>query len=137
MTQDFWITFSLAVLASWRVTRLLSSEDGPGDLIVRLRVRLGQGLAGQLMDCFNCLSLWVAAFAAFFVSRKPMGWTFSWLALSGAACLLERLGQESVTIQRASQPRDGEVNHVLRSETISAAEFNDAGNNEGYRPESG
>lgn len=132
-----WLRFVLAVLATWRVTHLLSSEDGPGDLIVRLRARLGQGLAGQLMDCFNCLSLWVAAPAAFFVSRKLLGWTFSWLALSGAACLLERLGHEPVMIQRVSQEREGEVNDVLRSETISAAERSNAGDNVGYRAKGG
>jgi hypothetical protein len=132
MTQDFWITFPLAVLATWRVTHLLASEDGPGDLIVRLRARLGQSFAGQLMDCFNCLSLWVAASAAFFVSRKPFGWLFSWLALSGAACLLERLGQEPVVIQSISQAGEGEVDDVLRSETISAAKRGGAGDNAGH-----
>ena len=137
MTQDFWITFSLAVLATWRVTHLLASEDGPADLVVRLRARLGQGLAGQLMDCFNCLSLWVAAPAAFFVSRRPLAWTFSWLALSGAACLLERLGQEPVIIQSVSQPREVEANDVLRSETISAAARGNAGDNATYGAKSG
>ncbi|MGB7623605.1 MAG: hypothetical protein WBN92_14745 [Terriglobia bacterium] len=104
---------------------------------MRLRARLGRGLAGALMDCFNCLSLWVAAPAAFFVSRRPLGWTFSWLALSGAACLLERLGQEPVIIQRVSQAREGEVNDVLRSETISAAERYDAGDKATPRATSG
>ena len=60
-TMEFWIRFVLAVLATWRVTHLLANEDGPADLIVRLRSRLGDSLAGQMMDCFNCLSLWIAA----------------------------------------------------------------------------
>ena len=66
--QDFWIAFALAVLATWRVTHLLSSEDGPGDLIVRMRARLGKNRAGELMDCFYCLSIWIAVPGAFFVS---------------------------------------------------------------------
>jgi hypothetical protein len=89
---------ALAVLATWRVTHLLASEDGPADLIVHFRRRLGQGLAAKLMDCFNYLSLWIAAPAALFVSRKPLDWLCTWLALSGAACLLERLGREPVVI---------------------------------------
>jgi len=89
-----WMKFVVAVLATWRVTHLLASEDGPADLIVGLRARLGHGLAGKLMDCFNCLSIWIAAPAALFVSRKPLDWLFTWMALSGAACLLERLGHE-------------------------------------------
>src|SRR5499427_4148463 len=91
----FWARFVLAALATWRVTHLLASEDGPADLIVRFRARLGRGLAGSLMDCFNCLSLWIAAPAALFVSSSPLTWLVSWLALSGGACLLERLGGAS------------------------------------------
>ncbi|HUY15364.1 MAG TPA: hypothetical protein VMX16_17310 [Terriglobia bacterium] len=119
---NFWIRFVLAVLATWRVSHLLASEDGPADFIVRFRARLGHGLAGKLMDCFNCLSLWIAAPAALFVSRKPLDWLLTWLALSGAACLLDRLGQEPVVIQAVSQPREGDVNDVLRSETNGTEE---------------
>lgn len=122
-----WMKFVVAVLATWRVTHLLASEDGPADVIVRVRVRLGHGLAGKLMDCFNCLSLWIAAPAALFVSRKPLDWLFTWLALSGSACLLERLGHEPVVIQPVSQPAEGDVNNVLRSETVGAAERSRAG----------
>jgi Protein of unknown function (DUF1360) len=83
--------FVLAVLATWRVTHLLAHEDGPADLIVRLRARLGRSFAGQLMDCFYCLSIWIAVPAALFVSLKPVEWLMSWLAVSGGACLLERM----------------------------------------------
>lgn len=124
-----WMKFVVAVLATWRVTHLLANEDGPVDLIVRFRARLGSGLAGKLMDCFNCLSLWIAAPAALFVSRRILGWLFTWLALSGAACLLERLGQEPVIIQSTSQPAEGDVNDVLRSETVGAAERSSSGEN--------
>src|SRR5579863_1976316 len=84
-------SFFLAVLATWRVTHLLASEDGPADLIVRFLALLGDGLLGKLMDCFYCLSLWIAAPAALFVTRRPLEWVMTWLALSGGACLLERL----------------------------------------------
>ena len=124
---SFWIRFVLAVLATWRVTHLLASEDGPADLIVRFRARLGHELAGKLMDCFNCLSLWIAAPAALFVSRKPLDWLFTWLGLSGAACLLERLGHEPVVIQPISQTLEGDVSNVLRSETVGAAERSSSG----------
>jgi hypothetical protein len=119
---SFWIRFVLAVLAIWRVTHLLATEDGPADVIVRFRARLGRGLAGSLMDCFQCLSLWIAIPAAFFVSGKLLGRLFAWLAVSGAACLLERLGQEPVVIEPLSQLSEGESQHVLRSEEISVAD---------------
>ena len=121
-SMTFGIRFALAVLATWRVTHLLASEDGPADIIVRFRALLGQSIVGKLMDCFNCLSLWIAALAALFVSRRPLEWVFCWLALSGGACLLERIGHEPVVIQPMSQPAQGEINDVLRSETLGTAE---------------
>jgi Protein of unknown function (DUF1360) len=126
---SFWTRFVLAVLATWRVTHLLASEDGPADVIIRFRTLLGQSIVGKLMDCFNCLSLWIAALAAFFVSRRPVEWLFCWLALSGGACLLERIGQEPVVIQPLSQSVEGDSNDVLRPESHGTSEPSVAGNN--------
>src|SRR5450755_2477490 len=86
----FWfIVFALAV---WRVTHLLAAEDGPGGLLSRLRLAAGRGFWGSLLDCFYCLSLWVALPFAWVLAA---GWgerAALWLALSGAACLAERIG---------------------------------------------
>jgi len=118
MSGVFWARFVLAVLATWRITHLLANEDGPWDLIARLRAQLGNRVWGRLMDCFNCLSLWVAIPVALFVSRRPVEILFTWLALSGAACLLERIGQEPVVIQPITQSAEGGTNlGMLRSET--------------------
>jgi hypothetical protein len=107
--MNAWMLFILAVLATWRVTHLLASEDGPADIIFRLRRRLGDGLAGSLMDCFNCMSLWIAAPAAFLLASDPLTWVLSWLALSGGACLLERLGGKPATSAGAERdPRQVE-----------------------------
>jgi hypothetical protein len=108
VTDVSLMRFVLAVLATWRVTHLLANEDGPGNVIVGLRRRLGDGLLASLMDCFNCLSLWIAAPAAFLVSSRPLMWAVSWLALSGAACLLERLGQRPLVFEPGAQRPDGE-----------------------------
>src|SRR5262249_35312285 len=64
-----WLRFVVAVLAAWRVTHLLANEDGPADIIARVRVLLGNGFLGELADCFQCLSLWVAAPIAFLATR--------------------------------------------------------------------
>src|SRR5437764_1131814 len=82
----------LAAFAVWRLTHLLAQEDGPWDLVVRLRQALGQSWAGKLMDCFYCLSLWIAAPAAALVCRGWQDVLLGWLALSGAACLLNQIG---------------------------------------------
>jgi hypothetical protein len=107
--------FVLAVFATWRVTHLLAREDGPAGLIYRFRVLLGRSLAGELMDCFQCLSLWIAAPATLYVSRHLVEWLFVWLALSGCACLLERIGTEPVIIEPISQSTEGATHDVLRS----------------------
>ncbi|MCI0561484.1 MAG: DUF1360 domain-containing protein [Nitrososphaera sp.] len=122
------LKFALAVLATWRITHLLAKEDGPGDIIFRLRARLGEGFWGKLMDCFKCLSLWVAAPMAIYLTRQPMELLLVWLATSGAACLLERIGRESVVIQPVSQMQNGEdQNGLLWTETRNAQEQGDAG----------
>jgi hypothetical protein len=70
-------------------------------------------------------SLRCAAPAALFVSNRPLEWFVCWLALSGGACLLERMGQQPPLVVQPmsiSQPMEGEVDNVLRSKTRGAAE---------------
>ena len=84
----------LAVLATWRVAHLIAREDGPFDLVLRVRARAGSGVLGQQMDCPYCLSLWVAAPWAFWIAHGPAEWIAVWLAVSGGASLLERMCPE-------------------------------------------
>jgi hypothetical protein len=121
--QISWLRFALAGLATWRMTHLLAKEDGPADLVARFRARLGPGTAGRLMDCFNCLSLWVAAPIALLTCRKLIDRLLAWLALSGAACLMERAVQEQVVIQPMPQTIQGDFNDgMLRPKTSGAHE---------------
>jgi hypothetical protein len=119
-----WMRLVLAVFATWRITHLLACEDGPADIIVRLRSVAGNGFLGKLMDCFYCLSLWIAAPFAFLICKNPVDIFLGWLALSGAACLLERFSQEPVVIQPLSPTQienstnTKNTNHgMLRTET--------------------
>ncbi len=110
--------FVLAALATWRVTHLLANEDGPADIVFHLRRRLGESWIGGLMDCFNCLSFWIAAPAAIFVTTRPVPGLVTWLALSGAACLFERLCMREQLGGAPAQahdvpPSEGDP-HVLR-----------------------
>lgn len=116
-----WMRFVLAVLATWRITHLLTSEDGPADIIVKMRMWLGHGFAGRLMDCFYCLSLWMAFPLAFFVLRHGIADVLvTWLSVSGAACLLERLGQGATLIPPAAPELQGEQSDVLRTKARSS-----------------
>jgi hypothetical protein len=83
----------LGVLGVWRITHPLQAEDGPWDVVVRLRALAGAGLAGRVMDCFYCLSLWIALPFALLIGVLGAGWLeqlLLWPALSAGAILLER-----------------------------------------------
>lgn len=112
-----WFAFVLGVLATWRVAQLLAHEDGPWDAVLRLRVALGNGAWGSLLDCFHCVSLWVAAPIALAVARGPLEWLLAWLGLSGAACLIERVARAPPAI---IQRIDGDDDGLLRTETRGA-----------------
>ena len=118
---SLWFSFVLALLATWRLTHLISREDGPADVLLRLRVRAGTGILGQLMDCFNCLSLWIAAPLAFVVGRTALETLLSWLALSGGACLLERIQRGPITIRDWTDTQ-GEDDELLWRQASGAAE---------------
>jgi uncharacterized protein DUF1360 len=95
--DGLWLRLVIAALATWRVTHLLAKEDGPFDAVARLRSALGK--AGRVLDCFYCVSLWVSAPIALLVTDSVSAWVLAWLALSGAACLLDRATEPSPTMQ--------------------------------------
>lgn len=93
-----WLRLVLTVLAVWRITHLLAREDGPWAVVARLREGLGDTVAGRLLDCFKCLSLWVAVPFAWMVGAGPPR-VLAWLALSGGAVLLEESLEEPLVIE--------------------------------------
>ena len=82
------MAFLLCTLAVWRISHLLAQEDGPFDVVFRLRSKVGQGFFGTLLDCFLCLSLWVALPFAFLSADTLIDRVVAWLALSGGASIL-------------------------------------------------
>jgi hypothetical protein len=108
--------FVLGSLATWRVAHLLAEEDGPADVVVRLRSRAGSGPLGELMDCIYCLSIWVAAPCTLAVAPRRRDLPLTWLALSGAACLLERL---TAPPEPRSHETRGDLHELLWQEAES------------------
>ena len=80
----------IPALATWRISHLLWAEDGPWSLMARLR-HWAVGRGTRVLECFYCISLWIALPAAFVVAPSIWAWLFDWFAFSGAAILLERL----------------------------------------------
>jgi hypothetical protein len=110
--------FVLGVLAVWRMTHLLRAEDGPWDVVVRLRRSAGESFWGKLMDCFYCLSLWLAAPLAFLLGNSWWERALLWPALSAGASLLEQATNPALRAPPAQFTEDpAEENHhgVLRA----------------------
>lgn len=87
---SFETRFILCSLVVWRLTHLVVAEDGPWNVIVRLRSALADSVAGRVMDCFYCSSMWLAIPFAFVLGRDVGSWILFWLGVSGMASLFEQ-----------------------------------------------
>ena len=86
----------LIVLFVWRLTHLISKEDGPFDLIYNLRTFVGDGFFGKLMDCFYCLSIWISLIPAIYIGHNLTEIIILCFAFSGGAIILEKLTNKDV-----------------------------------------
>jgi hypothetical protein len=86
--------FLLGTLGVWRVTHLLYGEDGPWNILLKVRKFVGDGFWGSLMDCFYCLSVWISAPFAYGLGEGWKERLLLWPAFSAAAILLERWSAE-------------------------------------------
>jgi len=116
----YWLV--LGILCVWRITHLLQAEDGPWDIIVHLRGRAGVGFWGQLLDCFYCLSVWIAAPFALYLGKELDEQILLWPALSAGAILLERVTNHGEP--PALLVEDSEDNHVMLWEKANAVSRN-------------
>lgn len=87
--KSYWLI--LGVLSVWRITYFLQAEDGPWDIVVRLRVAVGNGFWGKLLDCFYCLSVWISAPFAWWLGEDWRERILLWLSFSAGASLLDKL----------------------------------------------
>ncbi len=111
----YWLL--IGTLSVWRVTHLLAAEDGPRQVMVRLRRKAGEGFFGELLDCFYCLSIWIAAPVAWLIGEGWRERSLLWLALSGGAILLERATTRNELIPaRYSEDVKEDDNGMLRKE---------------------
>lgn len=80
--------FILAALATYRLSRMITDEEGPFEVFTKVRglaspeTWIGRGLA-----CIVCMSFWVALPIACYIDWS---WTtpLTWLALSAVTVLL-------------------------------------------------
>ena len=115
----YWLL--LGLLTVWRLTHLLSAEDGPWDLVVRLRRAAGTGFWAGLLDCFYCLSLWMAAPIAYLIGSSWTERLLLWPALSAGAIFFERVMPEKPPPLPYTYDHQ-EDSYVLRQESPAVAD---------------
>jgi hypothetical protein len=102
----------LGLLTVWRIAHFLQAEDGPWDVVVRIRRMAGNGFWGKLLDCFYCLSLWIAMPLSLLLGRSWWERTLLWPSLSAGASLLEQATNPNLRIPPAPFAEDpGPENH--------------------------
>ncbi len=82
--------YIVLVVAVWRLTHLIVAEDGPFELIIKVRKSAGNSFLGKLMDCFYCLSIWIALLAASCSANTFNELILLTLYYSGLSILLEK-----------------------------------------------
>lgn len=97
-----WLRFILAVFACFRLAELIAVDEGPGDVLLMLRAKLGaydlgddgqpETGVGRMISCPYCLGVYIAAGLALIVS--PWGYEILlwWLAIAGGQAFLQRVG---------------------------------------------
>jgi hypothetical protein len=108
----YWLI--CGILAVWRAAHLFYGEDGPWDVFVRLRRAVGDGLWGSLLDCFYCLSLWMALPFAFYIGESWKERLLLWPAMSAGAILLQKLATIETSPVILTPDKFKEAEDVLR-----------------------
>lgn len=82
--------FALGALAVYRLSRMISDEEGPFAVFTKLRgVFPPTDWVGRGMECIMCISVWVALPIACYIDWT---WTtpLTWLALSGVTVIIRK-----------------------------------------------
>jgi hypothetical protein len=103
METGMGLRIAVAALAVWKVCQILAYEDGPWDLVIRLRKSLyrerdrlknRERISGQVLlmiSCVSCSSFWVSIPAAFWVTSIWQDRIVSWLCVAALATVIDHL----------------------------------------------
>jgi len=88
------LTVLLASLAVYRLSRMLTDEEGPFMVFTALRgIAKTDTWIGRGLECIMCMSVWVALPIALWIDWS-WDWWLTWLALSGVTVLLRKWEQK-------------------------------------------
>ena len=81
------MTYLIAILAVWRLTHMIVNESGPYSVFIKLRYFINKrGWEFIDINCFNCMSVWLAIPVGFILGGNTL---LNILALSAVAIFLE------------------------------------------------
>ena len=94
-----WLRFILACFACFRLAELIAVDDGPGNVFLTIRAKLGgydlgddgqpETSLGRGIICPYCVGIWLAALFALVLF--PIEWMTAiyWLAIAGGQAALQ------------------------------------------------
>ena len=95
------IIFIVAALATYRLSMMLTEEEGPFSIFTRLRGRLDpdqKTWLGRGVNCIMCVAFWVALPVAVWLgivgAVDPYLTPLVWLGLAGAVVIIRRWEQK-------------------------------------------
>jgi len=82
--------FILAALAVFRVSWMITREEGPFAVFVTMREKIDpqqMTWIGRGLNCCNCVSVWIALVAALLIGGD---WLLNWLGIAGAVLIFNK-----------------------------------------------
>lgn len=86
------LTLIIAALAVYRVSRMVTDEEGPFALFSRIRDRFPPtNWVGRGLECVLCVSFWAALPVAWWLGGP---WGLTWPALSAVTVIIRKWEQK-------------------------------------------
>jgi hypothetical protein len=96
MREVNWLILLISALATYRLSLMLSSEEGPLAIFARIRRKVPPKTnPGRGIRCFICWSVWIAAAVTLYllwlgmITKEIL--PLYWFAVSGAAVLVHEI----------------------------------------------
>ena len=87
------LTFVVASFAVWRISKVITDEEGPFSFMVRIRDQFSQGTwFGRGIRCLWCVSFWLGLVLGLYLKGLTDGGLLYGLAISSAAIFLDERG---------------------------------------------
>lgn len=92
-----WFIVILSILAVYRISYLIAREDGPFDMFVAMRHKIGQhNWIGRGLHCILCIDFWLSlppAIVLFGYAGIPMI-IIGWLGMAGGGLIIYKIFDE-------------------------------------------